>query len=478
MKNEKLKEILERHYKSDLHKNQKNWLRWYMGNNKIPRDRKTKREQKTINATKMVCFEMSSLIMNERVEINFSNENIKEFMEREIGLEEFKVNLQHKVEQMFALGGIGGEVIKTDYGTEFNFIRGDRVVPLKTKTNGDIVEVAFIIERKYVKDKNDKAVLNTLVRTHVWEVEGESKVYKIRNIVFTGGGSASGDLGEVGSLEEFYPGLEEEYILEGVDRPLFAYARPNTANNIDLDTPLGISMVGNSESVLRAIDTIYDSFCYEFEIGRKKLIIPDFWLRKDRNNNLQMPPEMDYLVTTKQAQGESEVVDVNINLRVEEHISAINKQLDLLANQTGFDAGTFSFQDGQMKTATEVISQKSRTFKTKKSHEILITQFIESLLMGALELELSLSSPGALPFKEEDLKELIITIDYDDSIVEDAESEERRITNIYNQGLITRVKAIALVNKVSEEEAEEILKEIIKEEGIVPEVADFIGVRE
>lgn len=49
--------------------------------------------------------------------------------------------------------------------------------------------------------------------------------------------------------------------------------------------------------------------------------------------------------------------------------------------QTGLSAGTFSFDVQQgMKTATEIISQESKTARTVKNNKNLLTETIETVV--------------------------------------------------------------------------------------------------
>ena len=61
------------------------------------------------------------------------------------------------------------------------------------------------------------------------------------------------------------------------------------------------------------------------------------------------------------------IQDNTVSLRVTEHEQAINAFLSMLCLQVGFSAGTFTFDKASgIKTATEVISENSKTYKTIK----------------------------------------------------------------------------------------------------------------
>src|SRR5690606_13683710 len=118
-------------------------------------------------------------------------------------------------------------------------------------------------------------------------------------------------------------------------------------NNIDLQSPLGISIFANALDTIKAIDTAFDSFHREFRLGRRRIIVPAHMVK------VVIDPEtgkahryFDDTDEIYEAFGteldDSEIKDISVSLRVEEHISAINALLNLFAMQTGFSTGTFS----------------------------------------------------------------------------------------------------------------------------------------
>lgn len=68
--------------------------------------------------------------------------------------------------------------------------------------------------------------------------------------------------------------MNEETSLQGLTTSLFAYYRTAIANNIDENSPLGVSIYANALSTLKALDICYDSFIREFRLGKKRIIVP------------------------------------------------------------------------------------------------------------------------------------------------------------------------------------------------------------
>ncbi|MFE4759045.1 hypothetical protein ACFRIB_54565, partial [Streptomyces mirabilis] len=87
------------------------------------------------------------------------------------------------------------------------------------------------------------------------------------------------ELGIEVALDTLYPDLAKEATIEGLSRPLFVYFKPNIANNIDLQSPLGVSLYANAIDTIKALDTAFDSYHREFRLGKKRIIVPHSAIR-------------------------------------------------------------------------------------------------------------------------------------------------------------------------------------------------------
>ena len=70
------------------------------------------------------------------------------------------------------------------------------------------------------------------------------------------------------------PGDIEEIVETGYDRPLFQIITPNICNNVDLDSPMGISVFANAIDQVKGCDLVYDSYMNEYILGRKRILVP------------------------------------------------------------------------------------------------------------------------------------------------------------------------------------------------------------
>lgn len=414
----------------------------------------------TLNMAKTSAAEMASLVYNEKCEISIDNETVSDFIDDVFKDNKFDKKFQDYIEYMFAHGGM---VIKPYIENDkimLSFVTADCFIPISWR-NDSIHEAVFPFEFK----KRDKKY--THLEWHLWE----NGVYVIRNEVYEAQNGA--DLGVKVSLKEHFPDLEEEVSIQGLKHSIFAYFKPNTANNIDTQSPLGISIFANALDTMRAIDTAFDSFHREFRLGRKRIIVPAHMVKVVIDPQTgQAHRYFDDTDETYEAFGtgdmdDNKIQDISVELRVEEHIAAINAFLNLFAMQTGFSSGTFTFDGQSMKTATEVVSEQSKTFKSKQSHENIIEAALQELIDSIVamgELYGMINAP----------EEYEVTVAFDDSIAEDKGAEINQQTQLVSAGLQSKKRAIMKVQGCTEDEALEIIQEIIEEERMQsPDLADL-----
>ncbi|PJZ00372.1 portal protein [Bacillus vallismortis] len=425
------------------------------------------RRMHTLGMPKIVSKEMASLIFNEKCKINISDESLSDDIEGVFKYNKFYKLFQNHLEYMFALGGI---VLKTyveedrtgQKRVKISYVTAECFIPL-AYSNDDITEGVFLT----VSKKGDKWY--TLLEWHQWE----GKTYVIRNQLFQS--EDNNELGTEVTLETLYPDLAKMATIKGLSRPLFVYIKPNIANNIDLQSPLGISLYANAIDTIKALDTAFDSYHREFKLGKKRIIVPHTAVRTvvDRETeevhryfdaNDEVYEAFNFEDLDKQ-----QIVDNSIELRVEEHIKAIQSLLDVLAMQTGFSPGVFSFDGQGVKTATEVVSENSKTYQTKNSHENVIEEGIINLVTSICEIA-TLYNVFKVPEKYE------VTVDFDDSIAEDRDANATYYLKIMNNQLIPKYMALMRILKVPEEQAKQIIQEAKEEAATdLPDVDQLYG---
>ncbi|PSL41713.1 A118 family predicted phage portal protein [Salsuginibacillus halophilus] len=420
-----------------------------------------KRRMNTLGMPKHIAAEMAQLVFNEKCVVNVSHEGMRDNVHEVLKRNRFHKQFQRYLEYSFALGGMAVKVYADEHGVRLGYVTADCFIPVST-TAHEVREGVFVNETR----KGDKYY--TLLEWHTWE----DSTYVVTNELYES--DTKNELGIKISLATLYPALEERVTIEGLKRPLFVYIKPNTANNFDTQSPLGVSIYANALDTIKALDVAFDSFEREFRLGKKRIMVPQTAVKAVPDpQSGQMKRYFDDNDEVFQAfnfdQDSSNIEDISVEIRVEEHVSAIKALLDTLAMQTGFSAGTFTFDMQGVKTATEVVSENSKTFRTKRSHETIIEEALIELVQSigeVAELYGFFSAPA----------DYEVTIDFDDSVAEDRDADAEYYLKLRNAGITSKKYTMMRVLDVTEEQADEMLQEIQQEQATqTPDIDDMYG---
>ena len=97
---------------------------------------------------------------------------------------------------------------------------------------------------------------------------------------------------------------------------------------------------------------------------------------------------------------------------------ALNDDLNYLSMKCGFGTERYKFEKGTVATATQVIAENSDMYRSLCKHEIVLQSALEELIRIIIRLGIALGEP-----LREDVE---VTINFDDSIIEDKEAERQR----------------------------------------------------
>lgn len=446
---------------------------------------RNQRELFRMDTAKAICAELSGLVWSEQCEVHVSQDMekqlLEEFVHDVLVKNGFWTKMQEHIEQSLALGGGAikawydekhdsqGNVVPDSGGIRLGFCMADQFVPTAWD-NAQVTDGVFI--SRQAKD----GYYYTRLEWHKWD----GLTYYITNELYraeqkdnsTPGYTESQDiLGFRYPLNEIYPFLNEETSMHGLTTSLFAYYRTAVANNIDDNSPLGVSIYANALSTLRALDICYDSFVREFQLGKKRIIIPAQCLRTvvdpitgEPRRYFDATDEAFVALSTDDTDN-LKIQDNSVELRVDEHERAINAFLSILCLQVGFSAGTFTFDRAQgLKTATEVISENSKTYKTIKAQQLQIKLAVAKIVDAIIQIAqlydikwegYSIRQLAALGWETK--------VVFDDSILQDRQTNINEGILLSTNGLMSKKRFLVEILGYTEEEALQELKDINEE---------------
>lgn len=388
------------------------WTQWYKG--LVPQFhqyrqynglRKITRTRAALGMAKKVCEDWANLALNEKVEITISNGAVHQAVHDVLEANSFRTRANQLLELAFALGTGAFVEYRDQDAVQIDYIRAGMIYPLAWE-NGEITSCAFASERQ--KDNRKYVYLNS----HV--LEGGQ--YVIRNEMFL----RSGDNLTPAELPE---GVQAEF-RTGSGIPLFQIIKPNCVNNLLLesnlsDIPMGISVYANALDVLRGLDLVYDSYCNEFRLGKKRILVPASMAQMAIQDSGIVTPMFDdndtefFAFRTSDTSTVDKPIEINMELRTEAHEQALKTNLNLLSAKCGLGNDRYNFERGSVKTATEVVSEKSELYQNLKKHELLLEKALQDLCRAVAVL-LGITAD----FKTE--------IRFDDSIIEDKNASMQR----------------------------------------------------
>lgn len=454
-------------------------------------DPNAKRQVYRMNAAKAVCAELAGLVWGEECAVNVTmdgrestEENpdpLNEYIQHVLRDNAFREKMQESIEQCAALGGNALKVWReARHDSNGNEVDGTERIMIGYAMADQFVPISWdnarVYDAVFISRVAKKGWYYTRLEWHLWD----GSTYTVKNELFRSEieNGANGDsqdiLGIRVPLAEMYPFLEEETIIP-VGESLFSYWRTPVANNLDDNSPLGVSVYGNALETLHALDICYDSFVREFRLGKKRIIVPARAVRTviDPTTGLARryfdPGDETYEALASDDPNDLKVQDNSVELRVEEHVAAINAFLSILCLQLGFSANTFSFDEHNgIKTATEVVSENSKTYKTIKTMQNQLAPAIEHLVRNIIDVSVLYD----MEWEGQKVATLAangynVNVVFDDGVTQDRQTNINEGVMLVGAGLLS--KYTFMTDKkygqgLTPEQAEEELKRI-REEG-------------
>lgn len=427
----------------------------YNGRNKI------RCRRLSLNMGKQLCEDMANLLLNEKTIITVANEATSDFINQTLTKNNWNVKGNQMQELKSAVGTVAyvcqvdnarvtedGSVI--DGRIKINYVDARDIFPVSWE-NGEISECIFRF-RKVVKGK----VYFLLQYHHL----NEYGTYVIENRVVKDNNGSGSEI-DPDKWEDLPPFKNMSAIVETGDiYPQFVIDTLNIANNADIgdSNPMGVSIYANALGILQSIDLKYDSYANEFELGKKRVFVAPEMIENENGDPVFDENDVVFYQLPEDSLSQSEPIrEVNMNLRIEEHSKAIGDDLKLLSMRCGFGTGRYEFDKGMIQTATEVISKNSDMFRTIVKHEIVLHDVLEKLYRTIARIGKAIGNPGIDPDCE-------IIIEFDDSIVEDKESERASDRSDVAMGAMSLVEYRMKWYGETEEEA---AKHVVDDSGVI-----------
>lgn len=307
---------------------------------------------KTINFAKSVSSETARLACLD-LSIKVSGSERADYLQIVID------NMFTKIREYVEKGCVNGTVVLKPNGEGIDCFDPQRFLPTEIDGNGNIRAGIFFDfyeqSKKYYKRLEYHRFRNN--------------VYLVSNRCFISNSSTS--LGVPVDMEKTpWKGLMTEAAIENLEKPLFAVFKMPMANNIDPDSPLGMSIFAEALEELKDLDIAYSRNAGEI-YDSERIVLADDRLMfqgsvKDSDGNVirKYLKKPRYVKNVMSETPDNFYQEINPNLNTQTRIDGINNILSILAYKCGYSNGYFSFDSMTgIQTATGVEASQQRTIQ-------------------------------------------------------------------------------------------------------------------
>ena len=214
--------------------------------------------------------------------------------------------------------------------------------------------------------------------------------------------------------------------IENVDRPLFAFWRVPFANQIDKDSPLGVSVYSRAIKLLKEADLQWDRYLWEFKGGELAIHAGEEVLRKKASQNdtgwagFKMPPTSERLFrsfdVSSDDEGKAFYNVYNPNLRDENYSRGLNEIKRQIEFNCSLAYGTLSNPNNVDKTAEEIKASKQRSYAAVKDMQTSLESVLENYIyaLDAITTVCHLAPAG----------DYEVSFNWGDGVLEDKDKEQ------------------------------------------------------
>ena len=454
------------------------WYSWYVGNVKsfhnyfiYNGNRKVRKKRFTMNMAKQVSEDWADILWSEKCKISMKNDKSqKEFEELTNKLDLYSV-INQSIEKSGALGTEAVvisvyDLIQNEDGmyldvsnakTRVDLVDIDWIYPLSWDNKG-ISECAFG-SVKYVQGKK-------YVILSVHKKDEKTEIYHIYNHLFLETNGTLSDISEETSQGNVNNTMKDFDTKS--NKPWFSIFKPLLTNNLFSNSPFGIPHYANAIDNLKAVDLSFDALKNEIQEGRRRTFVrADMLNYDDGTQKMTFDPNDTTIYQLPSGATKDDLIQTDSDdLRTDKQISTINANLNILGNQVGFGENHYHFDGTNLSTATAVVSSNSKLFRRKKKLEIGYESSIFDLVSAICYASSEFGKYNI------DTKDMVIL--FDDSIIEDKETESNRAMREVNAGLLSKVEYRMKVFGETEEIARKKIEEIKEED---PDIDDMLGTK-
>ena len=235
---------------------------------------------------------------------------------------------------------------------------------------------------------------------------------------------------------ERWSSLQEKAIVKNVDGPLFGWYKVASANNVDIDSPLGASVFAKAIDVIREADMQYSRLLWEYEGSELAIDVDPTALRprKAEGGGVELPKLNQRLFRQVDIdKGDRDLYEVfSPNIRDASLLNGLNQLMIRIEDLSGLSRGTLSDANVEARTATEIKIIKQRSYTTISDNQAALERCLKDVVrvMNKYATTYNLAPEG----------EYEVSFEWDDSILTDTDAQMQEYLMMLNAGIISKAE--------------------------------------
>lgn len=334
------------------------------------------------------------------------NSQSKEFIEDVLKKNRFDVRYREQLEKTAADGTVGAyiylknaEFLEQSNGTvtikggdiRINYCEADNIIPL-TVENGLVTECAFGATNTHKGKKRTTLVIFTI---------NDRGNYEAETVYFDANGHLMDELTSVLVLGEVKP---------------FAIMTNAEVNNLDDMEGYGLPKIYNTIPMFMAADLCFNILFGDLDKGEKMVFINELLACIQREDGVAtLTPQQKklfVLLGEKLPSEDSLVKEYNPEIRVDDITKSFELILSLISLQFGYGTKKYSFENGQIQTATQYIGERQDEMQELNRQRKQAEEYIDDIIHAAMWFSNQFHETTF------DVEEELI-VEFDDSFIED-----------------------------------------------------------
>jgi Phage portal protein, SPP1 Gp6-like. len=288
----------------------------------------------------------------------------------------YKQKLIRKLPQMLEKGmAMGGMIIKpyiTSDTPYFDFVMQGDFLPLEFDDDGNITDIIFVdqfisngnqytkLERQIFKD-SQVTIINKAFMAHAVQENDDDDVQQLGVEI------------PLSKVPRWSTITEEPVVIENVNKPLYGYYKVPIANNVDMNSPLGISVFSPALKLIERADTQFSRLDWEYNGGQIAIDVDASAVNPTDGGYYGSAIQMDSVTSRLYRRldlGQEDTYKAFApQLRDTSYDAGLNSYLHRIEDLCGLARGTLANDPAEARTATEVSIVKQRSYVTASSNQ-------------------------------------------------------------------------------------------------------------